>query len=108
MPAACGPYMRAGSLPMAGRPHVVSRNLIRLTPSLPTSCASRPRLITFIDEHDEVASFQVAIAASMIGNSASPGIAAVPAASIVTYTQLDSQCSGLPPSVGPVRTKPAG
>src|ERR1043165_5369318 len=100
--------MRAGSLPTAGRPHVVSRILIRLTPSLPTSSASRPRLVTFIDEHDDVASFQVASAASMIASSVASGNALVPAASIVTKTQLDSQCSGLPPSVGPGRTKPAG
>ena len=30
IPAAAGVYMRAGSLPTAGRPHVVSRNLMRL------------------------------------------------------------------------------
>src|ERR1041384_7883357 len=112
MPAACGEYIRAGSLPTAGRPHTPggSRNLIRLTLSLPTSIDLRPRLVTISDEHVEltVASFHVLIEASMIGNSPSPGIAVVPAASIVTDTQLDSQRSGLPPLVGPVRTKPSG
>src|SRR5215470_2317907 len=114
MPAACGEYIRAGSLPLAGRPHTPlpsgpgSRNLITLTLSLPTSIALRPALVTRIDEHDSVASFQVLIEASITGNSPSPRIAVVPGASIVTDTQLDSQRSGLPPLVGPVRTKPSG
>src|SRR5215831_13488755 len=110
MPAACGEYIRAGSLPTAGRPHTSSRILIRLTLSLPTSIALRPALVTISDEHDAVtvALFQVAIEASITGNSPSPGTAIVPAASTVTDTQLDSQRSGLPPLVGPVRTKPSG
>src|ERR1044071_1021093 len=108
MPAACGEYIRAGSVPTAGRPHVVSRNLIRLTLSLPTSFALRPALVTRIDEHDSVALFQVLIEASIAATSPSPGIAVVPGASIVTDTQLDSQRSGLPPLVGPVRPKPSG
>src|ERR1044071_1776443 len=102
MPAAAVGCIRGGSLPTAGRPHVVSRNLIRLTPSLPASSVSRPRLLTGIDAPDDAALLQVSIAASMTENSPAPGIALVPAASLVTKTQLDSQCSGLPPSVGPV------